>query len=230
MGGKTGGNGVTSLTLRAIHCRTLHDLSLTLAAGESVAILGPSGSGKSTLLKLIAGLLPYRGQVCMNGVAIDRLPPHRRQLGYLSQEQHLFPHLSVAHNVLLPLLFCATDGEPRRQRVARALALTQASHLAAYRPGRLSGGERQRAALARCLVRGPRLLLLDEPFSALDLQTRQTLWHEFIALREAAAITTLLVTHDPLEARTLGQRVLQLHHGRLYPYVDRPGTTAAHAI
>lgn len=206
---------MSALELHGIRCRTLRQLELTLAEGEAVAILGPSGAGKSTLLKVIAGLLEYQGEVRLAGCAIDRLPPHRRPIGYLSQELHLFPHLSVARNLMLPLLFNYRAAEPRRQRVARMLALTQASHLARLKPTRLSGGERQRAALARCLVRAPRLLLLDEPFSALDPETRATLWQQFNQLRRQARITTLLVSHDPAEAQILADRTLRLSAGRL---------------
>lgn len=206
---------MNALELRDIHCRLLDGVSLSIPAGESVAILGPSGSGKTTLLKVIAGHLCYRGEVLFNGVPVDNLPPHKRNLGYLSQELHLFPHLSVRSNVLLSLLFGYRGPEPRSQRAATALRLAQAEHLASFKPDRLSGGERQRAALARCLARYPGLLLLDEPFTALDRRIREHLWQEFTRLRRRLGITTLLVTHDEQEAAILADRVLRLQGSRL---------------
>ena len=211
---------MSGLQLEQISCRTLRQLQLQLADGEAVAILGPSGAGKSTLLKVIAGLLPHEGQVRLDGRPINQLPPHRRAIGYLSQELHLFPHLTVAQNLLLPLVFNYRGPESRRQRVQRMLALTQASHLATLKPPRLSGGERQRAALARCLVIQPCLLLLDEPFSALDHDTRSRLWHEFNHLRRHTRLTTLMVTHDPDEAQLLADRTLELRAGALQPQAE----------
>ncbi|WP_138469362.1 ABC transporter ATP-binding protein [Poseidonocella sp. HB161398] len=205
------------LKLVAARARTLAPIDLELARGEALAVLGPSGAGKSTLLKLVAGLLPCRGRVMIGGRDMAGVPPHRRQLGYLSQELHLFPHLSVRGNLALALRF---SGLPRRDRAARieeTLALCAIAHRAGRFPATLSGGERQRAALARALVRQPRLLLFDEPFSALDPGTRQRLWRDVGALRERLGLAALIVTHDPAEAAALATRRIALEAGRLRP-------------
>ncbi len=204
-----------NVRLEQVSCGILDQVSMCVRSGESVALLGRSGAGKSTLLKVIAGLLPYQGLVCIGDCISNSLPPHRRRLGYLSQNLHLFPHLSVANNVLLAMAF-GFDGEgARRERVSEALRLTHADHIANRRPDMLSGGERQRAALARCLVKRPRLLLLDEPFSSLDPETKRLLWLELDQLRRRFAITMLIVTHDPAEASALADRTIHLNQGRL---------------
>jgi len=210
---------MTAVRLDTVSCRVLRALSLSVAEGEAVAILGSSGAGKSTLLKLVAGLLPHAGEVWLDGRSAHALPPHERRLGYLSQDLHLFPHLTVAGNVRLALLFGGEDGDEdgggRRKRIDEVLRLARAEHLAARRPGTLSGGERQRAALARCLARRPRLLLLDEPFSSLDADTKRLLWADVTDLRRRLGMTALIVTHDPEEAAALADRILVLREGRL---------------
>ncbi|SDF07036.1 ABC transporter ATP-binding protein [Rhodospira trueperi] len=206
---------MTAVLLENVSCRVLASLSLTVADREAVAILGPSGAGKSTLLKVVAGLLPHAGEVFLDGQPARARAPHGRQLGYLSQDLHLFPHLTVAGNVRLALLFGFDGPERRRDRVDEALHLARADHLAARRPATLSGGERQRAALARCLARRPRLLLLDEPFSSLDADTKRLLWADVTEVRRRVGMTALIVTHDPEEAAALADRVLVLRDGRL---------------
>jgi len=206
---------MTAVRLEGISCRALVDMGLSVAEGEAVAILGPSGAGKSTLLKIVAGLLPHTGEVFFDDRPARALPPHKRRLGYLSQDLHLFPHLSVAGNVRLALLFGFDGTEPRRDRIDEALRLARADHLATRWPATLSGGERQRAALARCLSRRPRLLLLDEPFSSLDADTKRGLWSDMTDLRRQLGMTALIVTHDPAEAAALADRILVLRDGRL---------------
>jgi ABC-type Fe3+/spermidine/putrescine transport system ATPase subunit len=194
----------------------LRNLDLQVAAGETVAVLGPSGSGKSTLLKIIAGLeAPDAGQVWLDGRDISALPPHRRQCGLLFQDFALFPHLNVQDNVAFGLI---------EQGVRSAQALKQANALlerfvmqthAQARVWQLSGGERQRVALARALITAPRILLLDEPFSALDAALRETWGAEFQQRIAQAGMAVGWVTHDEAEARGVGARGLRLLDGAL---------------
>ncbi|TCO73251.1 ABC transporter ATP-binding protein [Rhodovulum euryhalinum] len=206
---------MSGLRLEGVANAVLAPLDLTVRPGEAVAVLGPSGAGKSTLLKIVAGLLPHRGRVLLGGGELTGLPPHRRGIGYMSQDLHLFPHLSVANNLHLPLVFRGLDRAARAARVAETLALCAIDHRASRRPASLSGGERQRAALARALVCRPRLLLLDEPFANLDHATRGALWREVDALRRRLGITALIVTHDPAEAAALADRSVRIADGTL---------------
>lgn len=212
---------MSEIHLHGISCRKLDQLNLSLANGESVAILGASGAGKSTLLKVIAGLLPHTGQLFVDGESLAPLSLQQRDLGYLSQDLHLFPHLTVINNIRLALLFGFDQQTTRAARIKEALQLTQATHLGKRYPRNLSGGERQRVALARCLARHPSLLLLDEPFSSLDQETKIALWQELDCLRRRLSITMLLVTHDPQEAAVLADRVLYLSDGQLYNHAPK---------
>ena len=211
---------MSDILVQDIYCRKLDGLCLTVKSGESVAILGASGEGKSTLLKVIAGLLDYKGMVSLDGQCVSKLATYKRSLGYLSQGLNLFPHLNVANNIRLALLFSAYKQRLHAQQIKHILALTHASHLAKRYPSELSGGEQQRAALARCLVRQPALLLLDEPFGNLDQNTKFSLWHELNDLRRTLAMTMLIVTHDPDEAAILADRVFYLSDGKLYECVN----------
>lgn len=212
---------MSKVHLQGIACRKLKGLDLSIEKGESVAILGASGSGKSTILKVIAGLLPYKGKILFNRKSALSLATHQRNLGYLSQDLHLFPHLSVVGNLRLALLFGFNKCGTRTERINEALRLTQASHLAKRYPRHLSGGERQRAALARCLVRQPNLLLLDEPFCSLDREAKLVLWNDLNELRCRLGITMLIVTHDPQEAAILADRIVYLSDGQLYQNVEK---------
>ena len=192
---------------------------LACAPGELLALVGPSGSGKSTLLRCIAGLhSPQQGYIRCGGVswydAQQRinLPPQSRRVGFVFQNYSLFPHLSAQDNVL-----CALGHLPARQRGARALELLAMTHLKgleARKPAQLSGGQQQRVALARALARDPAVLLLDEPFSAVDQVTRRRLQVELARLRGEVKIPIVLVTHDLDEARMLADRMTLLSHGR----------------
>jgi len=211
---------MSDLCIQDMSCRKLDGLCLTVKSGESVAILGASGEGKSTLLKVIAGLLDYQGIVSFDGQCVAKLATYKRSLGYLSQDLNLFPHLNVMSNIRLALLFSVNKKRSHIQQIQHILALTHASHLAKCYPNELSGGEQQRAALARCLVRQPALLLLDEPFANLDQNTKFSLWHELNDLRRTLAMTMLIVTHDPDEAAILADRVFYLSDGKLYECVN----------
>ena len=194
------------------------DLSLTIAAGETVALLGPSGNGKSTLLKIIAGLeLPDAGTVWMDEQDISPLPPERRGFALMFQDFALFPHLSVLDNVAFGLIEQRVSKALARERALAMLTLFGLADHARHRIWTLSGGEQQRVALARALITGPRALLLDEPFSALDAELRSKLQQEFRQRISSAGMATLLVTHDEAEARAMAGRGMRLVDGRLQP-------------
>lgn len=214
------------LELRAVS-RTLRDpsgqdwvladrLDLLLAPGETVAVLGPSGSGKSTLLKMIAGLEPAdSGQILFGGADLAGVPPERRGFALMFQDFALFPHLDVRDNVAFGLIEQGRRRSEARAQAEGMLAVFGLAARARQRVWTLSGGEQQRVALARALITAPRLLLLDEPFSALDAELRTTLRDEFAQRIAAAGITTLLVTHDAAEARVMARRGFRLQAGHL---------------
>ena len=191
-------------------------LNLRVAAGETVALLGASGSGKSTLLKIVAGLEPLdAGRVAFDGEDITLMPPERRRFALMFQDYALFPHLDVRDNVAFGRV---EQGVPRREARAEALALLERFGLAGLSRSRvwtLSGGEQQRVALARALITQPRLMLLDEPFSALDSSLRALLRDDFRTRIAAAGMACLLVTHDEAEARAFAARAFRLIAGRL---------------
>ena len=194
----------------------LRGLDLQVAAGETVAVLGPSGSGKSTLLKIIAGLeAPDSGQVWLDGRDISALPPHCRQCGLLFQDFALFPHLNVQDNVAFGLIEQGMRSVQARSQVNALLKRFGMQAHALARVWQLSGGEQQRVALARALITAPRILLLDEPFSALDAALRETLRAEFQQRIAQAGMAVVWVTHDEAEARSVGARGLRLVDGAL---------------
>lgn len=193
-------------------------LSLCVAPGEIVALLGASGSGKSSVLKIIAGLEPPdAGSVWMDGVDISQLPPEQRGFALMFQDFALFPHLSVLDNVAFGLIEQRVPKALARERALAMLTLFGLADHARHRVWTLSGGEQQRVALARALITGPRALLLDEPFSALDTELRGKLQQEFRQRISSAGMATLLVTHDEAEARAMADRGVRLLGGRLQP-------------
>ncbi len=196
----------------------LQGLNLAVAPGQTVAILGPSGSGKSTLLKMVAGLEPLdAGAVLLDGQDITRLPPEQRHFALMFQDFALFPHLNVQDNVAFGLV---EQRLPKPQSRAQALDMLQRFGLQAYAQSRvwqLSGGEQQRVALARALITRPRLLLLDEPFSALDAELRLQLREEFRSHITQSQMAVLWVTHDEAEARAMGDVGMRLLAGALQP-------------
>jgi len=194
----------------------LRDVSLRVARGETVAILGPSGSGKSTLLKMVAGLESLdSGRVCFDGQDITALAPERRHFALMFQDFALFPHLDVQDNVAFGLV---EQGLRKMEARAQACAMLERFGLqsqARARVTRLSGGEQQRVALARALITEPRVLLLDEPFSALDAALRLQLREEFRQRIADVGMATLLVTHDEAEARAMAARGYAVEQGGL---------------
>jgi osmoprotectant transport system ATP-binding protein len=193
--------------------------NLVIETGGFVALVGGSGSGKTTTLKMINGLIrPDHGRISVGGEDIGSVPPHllRRRIGYVFQEVGLFPHLSVAENIgITPKLM----GEPKAEIEARVGELLDLVSLprdyAARRPAALSGGQRQRVGVARALAARPKLMLMDEPFGALDPVTRDALGAEYRQLHERLGLTTLMVTHDITEAVLLADRVVVMDRGRV---------------
>jgi putative spermidine/putrescine transport system ATP-binding protein len=199
-------------------------VTLEVRAGELVALLGPSGCGKTTLLRIIAGFIAQTsGQVVVGERRIDALPPNRRDIGIVFQNYALFPHMSVAENVGYGLAARGTDRAAARKRTAEMLELVQMGHLADRQTRQLSGGQQQRVALARALAIEPRVLLLDEPFSALDKGLRLDMQIEIKRIQRTAGTTTLIVTHDQEEALGMADRVAVLSQGRLEQF-DAPST------
>jgi ABC-type Fe3+/spermidine/putrescine transport system ATPase subunit len=194
----------------------LRDVSLRVAPGETVAILGPSGSGKSTLLKMVAGLEPLdAGRVLFGGQDITLLTPEKRRFALMFQDFALFPHLDVQDNVAFGLV---EQGVCKADARAQACTMLERFGLQAFARARvtqLSGGEQQRVALARALITQPRVLLLDEPFSALDTGLRLQLRDEFRQRIAEFNMATLLVTHDEAEARAMGNRGYRVVQGGL---------------
>jgi putative spermidine/putrescine transport system ATP-binding protein len=191
-------------------------LSLTIEPGELVALLGPSGCGKTTSLRMIAGLVqPTGGEIFVDGASITRVPVHRRNIGMLFQSYALFPHLTVAENVIFGLQMRGIKRRPAGLRVQEALELVQLGNHQHKLPSQLSGGQQQRVALARALVIEPAMLLLDEPLGALDKSLRDSMQVELRLLQRRLGITTVMVTHDQDEALTLADRIVVMRDGRL---------------
>jgi len=204
------------LTRRFGTVTALDGLSLEIRSGEFFSLLGASGCGKTTLLRLIAGLdHPDSGTLLLHGTDALALPAHRRPVNTVFQSYALFPHLSVQDNIAFGLRMRRMPAAEVTRRVAAMLELCELGPLAARRPHQLSGGQKQRVALARALVNEPRMLLLDEPLAALDLQLRRQLRSGLQALQRRLGITFVLVTHDQEEALSLSDRVAVLRAGRI---------------
>ena len=194
----------------------LQDINLSVNAGEIVAMLGSSGSGKSTLLNIVAGLQPpLGGSVWFEGRDITHMPPEQRRFALMFQDFALFPHLNVRDNVAFGLIEQKQGKASARAQALEMLELLGLAGHARHKVWHLSGGEQQRVALARALITQPRVLLLDEPFSALDADLRASLRAEFKTRILAAGVPTLLVTHDEAEARAMADRAVRLVDGRL---------------
>nr|WP_235913610.1 ABC transporter ATP-binding protein [Pseudoroseomonas coralli] len=198
----------------AVHA--VDGVSLDIRAGEFLALLGPSGSGKTTILMSIAGFeYPDEGRILLGGEDITWLPPNRRNLGMVFQRYTLFPHMSVLENIAFPLKMRGLGRAEREERARAALRTVRLDQLGERRPAQLSGGQQQRVAIARAIVYRPRVLLMDEPLSALDKNLREEMQIEIKHLQREIGITVVFVTHDQTEALTMADRVAVLDHGRL---------------
>ncbi|RMF34611.1 MAG: ABC transporter ATP-binding protein [Alphaproteobacteria bacterium] len=207
---------VQGITKRFGTLAALDDVSIDFADGGFYGLLGPSGSGKTTLLRIIAGFLfPDAGTVRIGGEPVEGVPVERRRIGMVFQNYALFPNMSVAENIGFGLRVAGLDRAARSEAVREALALVQLEGLGARRPHQLSGGQRQRVALARAIVTRPRVLLLDEPLSALDKALRTEMQIELKRIQRETGLTTIFVTHDQEEAMTLSDRIGILRDGAL---------------
>lgn len=197
--------------------RALEPVDLQFAAGETVVLLGPSGCGKTTMLRIVAGLeLPDAGgHVYFDDADVTMVPIERRNVGMVFQSYALFPNMTVAQNIAYGLKVRGLPAVDRARRTGEMLAMMQIEALAERHVDQLSGGQRQRVALARALAPRPRVLLLDEPLTALDARLRDTLRVEINRLLRSLSITTVYVTHDQAEAMALGDRIVVMDHGRV---------------
>ena len=194
----------------------LNEVSLAIGRGEFMTLLGPSGCGKTTLLKLAAGFLgPDGGSIAIHGKCVNDVPTYKREIGMMFQNYALFPHMSVAENIAYGLKARRVRWRERRQRVAEALALVKLKGMEDRKPRQLSGGQQQRVALARALVINPTVLLLDEPFSALDKNLRASMQSELREIQRKLGLTTIFVTHDQSEALSLSDRMAVMSEGRI---------------
>jgi ABC-type Fe3+/spermidine/putrescine transport system ATPase subunit len=210
------------ITKRFGDLEALADVSLKVSRGEFMTLLGPSGCGKTTLLNVVAGfLLPNTGEVFIDGARVTEVPTYEREIGIVFQSYALFPHMSVANNVAYGLKARGIARDQIAARVADTLAIMKLTGFENRKPRQLSGGQQQRVALARALVIRPKVLLLDEPFSALDKNLRHSMQVEVKELQRKLGVTTVFVTHDQGEALGLSDRVAVISEGRIHQ-VDTP--------
>ena len=192
------------------------DVTLKVRQGEFLTLLGPSGCGKTTLLNLIAGFLePDRGEIFIDGEVVTRTPPYLRSIGMVFQNYALFPHMTVNQNVAFGLKMRKVPAVEIASRVAEALEMVRLPQMGQRSPRQLSGGQQQRVALARALVIKPKVVLLDEPFSAIDKNLRGEMQVELKQIQKQVGITTLFVTHDQSEALSLSDRIAVMSHGSI---------------
>jgi spermidine/putrescine transport system ATP-binding protein len=193
-----------------------HEVSLEIKAGEFLTLLGPSGCGKTTLLRMISGFeTPSEGSVLLDGVDVTHLPPYRRNVNQVFQSYALFPHLTVEDNIAFGLKMKKTPREQIGEQVKRGIELVSLGGFEKRKPSELSGGQRQRVALARAIVCEPKVLLLDEPLSALDAKLRHQMQIELKRLQKKLGITFIFVTHDQEEALTMSDRIAVINKGRV---------------
>ncbi len=213
--------GGAAIDIRGLHklfgsVRAVDDVSLQVHAGEFLALLGPSGSGKTSILMSIAGFeLPTSGAIAIDGQDVTYLPANKRNLGMVFQKYTLFPHLSVLDNVAFGLKMRGVARGERHRLAEEALATVRLSGYGSRMPAQLSGGQQQRVALARAIVYRPKVLLMDEPLSALDKNLREEMQLEIKRLQSELGITVVFVTHDQGEALTMADRVAILDQGRI---------------
>ena len=200
----------------------VHDLNIDIAKGEFLTLLGPSGSGKTTTLMMLAGFeTATAGEIYLDGKPINAIAPEHRDIGMVFQNYALFPHMSVEENVGFPLSVRKVPPAVAKEKIAKALAKVGLGGFEMRRPAQMSGGQQQRVAVARALVFEPKLVLMDEPLSALDKQLREQLQYEIKRLHEDLGITIVYVTHDQTEALAMSDRVAVFHQGRIQQ-IDTP--------
>lgn len=194
----------------------VNQVSLNIYKGEFFSLLGPSGCGKSTLLRILAGLeKPDTGSIFINGVDVTHLPPYERPVNMMFQSYALFPHMTVEENIAFGLKQEKLCRKTIKSRVAEMLTLVKLEQFATRQPHELSGGQRQRTALARCLIKKPKLVLLDEPLAALDKKLREHTQFELVNIQEKVGVTFIMVTHDQEEAMTMSTRLGIMEEGRI---------------
>ena len=222
---------IESVTHRFGSYLAVNAIDLAVAGGEMIALLGPSGCGKSTLLRIVSGFIAQNeGRVLFDDEPVDHLKPNRRGTGIVFQNYALFPHMTIADNIAYGLEAQRWNKAKIAPRVKEMLDLVHMDHLADRFPRQLSGGQQQRVALARCLAVDPKILLLDEPFGALDKNLRLDMQIEVKRLQRSYGITTILVTHDQEEALSMADRIAVMNQGRIEQIAsptdiyDRPAT------
>ena len=213
---------IRSLTKKYGSLYALDSIDLDVSSGEFLTLLGPSGSGKTTLLMAIAGFnRPDSGSIHFGDTEMILAPPHKREVGMVFQNYALFPHMTVAENIGFPLKLRKIGSKECQQRVEEALSTVQLTDLGDRRIDQLSGGQKQRVALARAFVFSPRILLMDEPLSALDKKLREQMQIELKQLHRKLGVTTVYVTHDQREALTMSDRIAVINHGK-FEQIETP--------
>ncbi|NDW04515.1 ABC transporter ATP-binding protein [Jiella pacifica] len=207
---------VRSVTKYYGHFRAADDISLSVSPGEFITLLGPSGSGKTTLLNLVAGFQKIdAGEILVDGKPIHHVPTHKRGFGMVFQGYALFPNMTVTQNVAFPLRMAGVDRQTAERRVAETLEIMRMSDHAHKAPSQMSGGQQQRVAIARAIVMRPKVVLMDEPLSALDRRLRESIQIEIRDLHQTLGSTILFVTHDQGEALTMSDRIAVLNAGHI---------------
>lgn len=194
----------------------VNDVSFSIYKGELFSLLGRSGCGKTTLLRMLAGFeTPTSGRIYIDGIDMTDIPPHKRPVSMVFQSYALFPHMTVEQNVAFGLKQDGLPKEEIKERVQKYLDLVQMAPYAKRKPNQLSGGEKQRVALARSLVKHPKLVLLDEPMAALDKKLRESTQLELVNIQDKVGVTFIMVSHDQEEAMTMSTRISLMHEGRI---------------
>jgi len=203
------------IELKNVSHYVLRDINLTVKDKEILVLVGPNGAGKTTVLNVIAGLVDYMGQVCFDGKTMDRIPAHKRGVGYLFQDLALFPHLTASQNIAYGLKVQGYPADVINNRTKELMNALHISRLKERYPKNLSGGEKQRVAIARAIAPFQKILLLDEPTASLDAQTAKFLRSELRVLLKQFEITAIFVIHDLLGAEEVADRIAILHKGRI---------------